>query len=79
MRIFFFLIGDRIGGLLELANPSNYMFFSLGMWIGVLVEMLATQLSNCSHSLIPHITRHYTIEYRLRSLLICLIRPAQHG
>jgi hypothetical protein len=28
------LIGDWIGGLLELANPSNYRFFSLGMWMG---------------------------------------------
>jgi hypothetical protein len=34
------LIGGRIGGLLKLANLSNYMFFSLGMKMGRLLEML---------------------------------------
>lgn len=33
-------IGDRIGGLLEHVNPSNFGFFSLGVWIGRLLEML---------------------------------------
>jgi hypothetical protein len=34
------LSGGRIGGLLKLANLSNYMFFSLGMKMGRLLEML---------------------------------------
>lgn len=55
------LIGDWIGGLLELANSSNYMFFSLGCGWGDCWR--CSKESYVEITRVPYMMIIYSVEY----------------